>query len=239
MSPFLVDWNGDGLIDLLVGTGTILFYLNTGSNKNDPIFTRQNDTNNPFKDIPADSISSPALGDLNNDGRLDLIIGTWAGTIQYYSNNGTGFVAKNSPTDPFYLVTSNSASLTEGVAKPSLVDMNDDGKLDLVCGGRNGKIQYYKNIGTKTDAKFEHQSGSDNPFNDIFVFPSSPTLGDLNADGIMELIVGEYNGKLLFYSSSRCSPNPTCNSRGTCVFSSFSSSSCQNCANSAGSQWYV
>lgn len=39
--PFMVDWDGDGLNDLIIGqfiSGKVLFYPNSGSN-NDPVFT--------------------------------------------------------------------------------------------------------------------------------------------------------------------------------------------------------
>ena len=42
--PFMVDWDGDGVTDLLVGQfspGKVSFYKNTGTNQN-PVFTFSN-----------------------------------------------------------------------------------------------------------------------------------------------------------------------------------------------------
>lgn len=94
-SPFLADLNTDGLMDLIVGGGGSVFYFsNTGTNTN-PVFGNSAPGGfNPFENIRAAGTSAtdlftPSLVDLNSDSKLDLVLGTEAGTIQYYINTGT------------------------------------------------------------------------------------------------------------------------------------------------------
>jgi hypothetical protein len=39
-------------------------------------------------------------------------------------------------------------------AAPQLIDMDQDGLIDIVCGKRNGTLSYYKNTGSASDASF-------------------------------------------------------------------------------------
>ena len=97
VSPFLADLNTDGLMDLIVGCGDIVLYFsNTGTNTN-PVFTIRTGGSNPFENIKAVGATaaslaptaSPSLVDLNFDSKLDLVLGTATGKIQYYINTGT------------------------------------------------------------------------------------------------------------------------------------------------------
>ena len=97
VSPFLADLNTDGLMDLIVGCGGIVLYFsNTGTNT-DPVFTNRTGGSNPFENIKVVGATtaslvptaSPSLVDLNFDSKLDLVLGTATGKIQYYINTGT------------------------------------------------------------------------------------------------------------------------------------------------------
>ena len=58
------------------------------------------------------------------------------------------------------------------------------GDLDLVVGGEDGRLKYFKNTGSSTKPEFEERTESENPFDGIDVGSSSaPALGDLDGDG--------------------------------------------------------
>ena len=78
--PALLDYDGDGDLDLLMGAeeGGIAYYRNDGS-KREPKYVLD-----PTVRIPTPPISAPAFGDLNGDGRPELIIGTGVGGLLYF-----------------------------------------------------------------------------------------------------------------------------------------------------------
>ena len=90
-------------------------------------------------------------------------------------------------------------------ASPQLIDVNRDNKLDLLCGRSNGKLNYYKNIGTVSNPFFSADSAN-YFFGNVNVIPinvsngfSFPCLFD--NDGSYELFVGSANGKIYHYNN--------------------------------------
>lgn len=148
--PRLVDLNGDNLLDLIVATGNrwlaplqssslLYYYENTGTLSN-PIFNLQ-DTN--FADLARYNLGKelvPAFGDLDQDGDQDMIVGTAAGELHHFENTGTRLA-------PAYtLKTANLNGADVGAnAAPYLVDIDDDGTLDLFVGNEAGSIYYFSN----------------------------------------------------------------------------------------------
>ena len=62
------------------------------------------------------------------------------------------------------------------------------GDLDLVRGGFDGKVRFYENVGSVTEAVFEQREDQANPFDGIDVsYSSTPALGDIDGDGDLEV----------------------------------------------------
>ncbi len=178
-TPVLLDYDADGIKDLVIGnlkmttgdssyvTGLTLF-RNTGTTSN-PSFDLITED---FANLNAMNLQGqifPAFGDLDNDGDQDMILGLDDGKLMYFENNaGPGVpVAFANPVYPYM-----SLSLDVGQAStPQLFDLNKDGLLDLIIGGKNGIIKYYKNAGTPSVAVF-------NPV------PTKDTLGNINVQTI-------------------------------------------------------
>ncbi|WP_369178915.1 FG-GAP-like repeat-containing protein [Candidatus Thiodubiliella endoseptemdiera] len=214
-SPILVDIDGDGDLDLVVGegNGTLKYYQNTGTTSN-PAYEAKTGDDNPFNGIDVGYVSAPNLADIDGDGDLDLVVGEGNGTLKYYQNTGTtsspAYEVKTGGSNPFNSIDVGNSS------KPTLADIDGDGDLDLVVGERNGTLKYYQNTGTTSSPAYEVKTGGNNPFNGIDVGGySSPTLADIDGDGDLDLVVGKDDGTLKYYYNQQPSsvdeqaPTPT------------------------------
>ena len=143
-------------------------------------------------DLPAAYHYAPAFADIDADGDLDMMLGTWRDKIILYRNEG-------SPTSPqFALADTMLVQLTRGSnSTPALVDIDADGDLDMFVGEGSGKINFYRNTGTASAAVFELESDE---FHGIDVGRRSyPTFVDLDDDGDMDMLLGTENAGLLLY----------------------------------------
>jgi len=144
--------------------------------------------------------TAPLFMDHNNDGLMDLVIGTAGRSIDgimiapalwLYENIGT----ENTPH--FTLVNRDfldmaQFSTTSAHFAPSIGDLDGDEDLDLVIGDNRGRLYYLENL-----------SGSATSFNfAVPVYPAfdikvsawaTPLIYDVDADGLGDLIIGEQN----------------------------------------------
>jgi hypothetical protein len=133
----------------------------------------------------------PAFGDLDGDGKNDMMLGESTGKIHYFKNNGSSnpFQAMTTPNYAVIDVGDNSA--------PTLYDVNGDSLLDLIVGRRDGKFSYYKNLGTKTVPSFLKDS--------VNSFFGNAKVNDATGaiyTGYSSPLVQKENGKLYLYSGS-------------------------------------
>ena len=92
---------------------------------------------------------------------------------------------------------------------PTFADLDADGDLDALIGEYDGILNYYKNTGSSSNPVYSLQTGTANPFNGINVGNySTPTLADLDADGDLDALIGEYDGILNYYKNTGSSSNP-------------------------------
>lgn len=207
-----LDWDGD--LDLIAGAlnGTFKFYRNTGTTLA-AVFTEQTGVNNPLNGfdvngISANGFSTPALGDLDGDGDLDLISGEQEGVLNYHRNTSPpteklGFIPKTGAANPLNGVDLGNASV------PALGDLDGDGDSDLIVGADAGTFFYFKNIGTASAPVFVQQVGTNNPLNGYDVGSYSvPALADLDADGDLDLMSGKSDGTFNYYKNTGTATTP-------------------------------
>ena len=187
-TPAFGDLDADGDLDLILGTWSrnIRYLENDGSGG--PEAYQLRDT--AMVSLPRGSNATPTLGDLDGDGDLDLLIGEASGTINFFRNEGT-------PQSPdFVLVTEDYQDIDVGRRSvPRLVDADGDGLLDLMTGKESGGVLLYRNTGTATDPAWS----LDESFALEIPALSSPTMADLDGDGILDVIAGETAGGVRFF----------------------------------------
>jgi hypothetical protein len=145
--------------------------------------------------------NAPALADLDADGDLDMLVGTWNQGVAFYRNTGTA-------TAPL-LVAENTSflKLTRGSnSTPSLVDIDADGDLDLFIGEASGTLNFYLNEGDASVPDFVLVSDE---YLDIDIGRrSAPTFADLDGDGDFDLIVGREAPGLAYYRNDGTPQEP-------------------------------
>ncbi|MGF1572541.1 MAG: FG-GAP repeat domain-containing protein [Sumerlaeia bacterium] len=142
-------------------------------------------------------INHPALGDLDGDGDLDLLVGTEAGYLVHFKNTGT-------PESPFFErqpVGPLGNGVLQSALAPTLADLDGDGDLDLFIGNEYGNTYFYENIGNATTPQFS-QTGVENPFQIPKVSSNAtPAFADLDGDGLFDLILGDYYGNVTAFTN--------------------------------------
>ncbi len=164
--PVMVDYNVDGLMDIIVSNkeyneqsdfhpSQLALFENTGT-ATEPEFTFVDDN---YLDIPQYGIEStyPSFGDLDNDGDMDLILGEQGGKMHFFRNNAAaGETADWVLEMPSMNDFEGNAIDVGQFATPQLFDVNGDGLLDLIAGEKNGNVNYLENVGSAEEFAFEH-----------------------------------------------------------------------------------
>jgi hypothetical protein len=148
---FAFDWNGDGLLDLIIGTagGEVLFAPNVGTRAK-PVFGEAKPLPAGGKKLEiASGAAAPVVADWDGDGLPDLVVGAEDGSVVWFRNKGTRKEPKLSaantlvPPSPSPWRDDKSRKPNEwGVrARPAVFDWDGDGKLDLLVGDRCGGFE--------------------------------------------------------------------------------------------------
>lgn len=208
------DVDGDQLPDMLVGcaSGKILYWKNTGTSAA-PAFTYQYDT---FAGINIKVPVSPALGDLDKDGDMDLMLGKFNGELNYYTNTSGNYVLTTDTfgninvSDSFYdNVDEQWKMMHNGIAVPLLYDINADGNLDLMVGSFKGSLRLYMDaykyvntVAIETDS-FQYSFIKDTFLNVSYKVQVSPAIGFLDGDSLPDILLGTQRGGMHFWGSQK------------------------------------
>jgi hypothetical protein len=204
--PGVVDWNGDGNQDLVLGlaNGTVQVALNENTAAEprfgmpQPVQVGEPDAK---ADIDVGDRTTLAVVDWNNDGRQDLILGALDGKVRVLLN-----VADSGPPDfrAIQLVQDGTADLADSSGRSSVavVDLNGDGRKDLVLGNTDGQLRFFANVGTDAAPQF---AGSQllqaaGATIDLDGTPRSrPVVAAVNGDDVPDLLVGSLDGTVRLY----------------------------------------
>lgn len=171
------DFNGDGNLDIVTFNSGGANELYVALGRGDGTFQAQSTVSGLIG-----SYSTAAAGDVNGDGKLDLVAGTTGAVVVFTGDGSGGF--------------STGTSYSTGVNSNTSIflnDLNSDGKLDIV------------GVSGSTAATIFNQGGGvfgNGTSYSFFSTLSSVSLVDINGDGILD-IAGRAGSGVTRYLSTR------------------------------------
>jgi FG-GAP-like repeat len=236
-SPFLYDWDNDGLVDLLVGTSgnVILWWQNVGDREAAKFkyrgFVRADggrlevpqapvaeDPNGIFK---ADYYNQPWVGDWDADGLPDILTGGYT-TGRVFVYRATGRDEKGVP-----VLTYGGAVEADGepvdttwAAAPCVYDFDSDGDLDLVTGawwwsgisdppgpGDDDYLMYFRNDGGGGGRRLTR---AELPREGDLPGGqiARPVAVDWDDDGLIDLLVSDASGQVRVFLNRGTATDP-------------------------------
>ena len=217
-AAFYEDINFDNVPDLMVSPN-----LNGSQNtKNNWLYPNNGTVNNPSwgsidsaflvsEMLDIGSAAKPTLVDIDFDGDLDLVVGgkglytapsTYKSRMFLYTNTGTN-------TSPIFTLTDTDLAdagynnLGESLS-PTFGDLDGDYDPDMIVGTETGQLFYYENTGNFTAHSYTYRGSLQSI--DVGNF-AAPTLGDIDGDGDLDLLVGNEIGTIAFYEFTGTLPN--------------------------------
>jgi PKD repeat protein len=171
--PAVGDLEGDGEPEVVAGSedGNVYVWRANGS---------------PVAGWPQDAgstaIKYPVLGDLDGDGRLEVVAGAGDGNVYAWHADGT-------PMAGWPQATGDAIS-----GLPALGDLDGDQELEVVAGSWDGNVYAWHADGSLV-AGWPQLTGP-SPYGDGSWVIGSVALGDVDADGGLEAVVGAADGKV-------------------------------------------
>jgi hypothetical protein len=225
-APAFVDYNGDGLMDLVIATRANLYggysydhlelYKNIGTVKK-AVYQKVDED---FASLAKYKLAylAPTFADIDGDGRPDMMLGRQEGKLMYYKN-----VADSGGTLQMKLVSMQYQGMrTGGYSTPCLAHISNDSLFDLVVGRDSGTFVYYKNTGTKKSPQFKKITDSfghvftstfyysnykydknnkliDSTRYENYIGRSAPVIADIDHDGKLDMVSGSFTGEMYFW----------------------------------------
>ena len=148
-------------------------------------------------------VSAPAIADLDGDGKLEIVFATWSGTVYVINAKGQDLpgwprrlpLIPSCSLDPSKLTPPPCMDTAHDFARgtfgaPVIIDMNKDGRPEIVVGAFDGNIYVFKSDASALDgfpvALVARSTATPGPSRIM----STPTVVDLNGDGIPEIMSG-------------------------------------------------
>lgn len=207
-----------GRVDILIGNynGEIFLLKNEGT-PNRPIYRQPVD----FARVTLPTterggrrwgnLFAPIMFDWDSNGRPDLLIGEGsysANNIHLALNQGTAAAPKFVEAQRMVLAFGDGREQLS----PAIVDYNGNGKPDLLVAARDGKIGVHLHPDTpwKPGDELKFSSFIPGPGGRELTLGGSATIaaGDLNGDGLFDIVAGRPNGRLSIVLNSGTKTEP-------------------------------
>lgn len=221
-SPNIVDFDGDGDLDILCGEflDGFTYFHNTGTAKA-PVYA---DGIRLPHHMHVQMITPTAI-DWDQDGDQDLIVGDEDGRVAFMEHTGVideqgvpRFLA------PKYFQQEADDLKFGALSTPVGVDWDNDGDEDIISGNTAGNIAFFENLDgkpapkwatpvlLKADEKTIHIQAGPNgsiqgPCEAKWGY-TTQYVADWNHDGLLDIIINSIWGKILWYQNIGCAKEP-------------------------------
>ncbi len=209
--PTLIDLDGDGILDLVIGGyNGLRHYKNVGTTSSpdfvsvDTVFTEVNTL------IGTDP--QPAFVDIDGDGDLDLFVGIGESLLGGPDPGITmGFRNTGTAANPQFTFDN---TLVTGIpdiglnSYPTFADLDSDGDYDLLFGRDLQTFVYYINTGTNQNPIWTQNSTTFNGV-ETTTYWKNPDLVDIDYDGDFDLVYGTADGIMYLYKNIGTASSPS------------------------------
>jgi hypothetical protein len=166
-SPVIEDVDYDGEMEVVVGCGNSRVYAWNHDG------TGMLEANGTFAIVGGGEIAgSPAVADIDANGRHEIIVGSINGNMYAWRGDGTGYL------NPDGLFAEVSLPIW---SSPAIGDLDNNGDLEIVCASWNDSVYAWHHDGNLLSGWPTFAQG------DVW---SSPALGDLDGNGDLEVVIG-------------------------------------------------
>ena len=183
-SPALADINEDSYLEIIIGYDTSPPVLPSGGRLT--VYDRFGNELSGFPRQVDETIwSSPAVGDLDGNGHLEIVVGTgfyWEQMGYHTTHAIYAWDRFGNPLPGWPVYTGGS-----GFSSPALADLDDDGDLEIVIGCNDGKVYAWHHTGVPDNGWPVRPYGGGHlapPF-----VRSSPGVADYDGDGDLEILI--------------------------------------------------
>ncbi|HCN30944.1 MAG TPA: hypothetical protein DIT64_19965 [Verrucomicrobiales bacterium] len=223
----IVDYDGDGMQDLIVGVGDWTeygwdnAYDENGIWKNGPLrgyvyVLRNKGTNaKPDYDKPKKVMAGdrpietygwpcPNFADFDGDGDLDLLCGEFLDGFTYFENTGTRTKPKYALMKRVKADTGKFLTMDLEMITPTAIDWDKDGDLDLIVGDEDGRVAFIENTGAfenKVPLFKEPRYFQQEAHLVKFGALATPVGFDWDGDGDVDILCGNTAGYVAFFEN--------------------------------------
>jgi hypothetical protein len=166
-SPILCDIDRDGRMEVVIA-GTQNLYVKTSDGNRDDYRGFPRKVSGSLQD------SHIAMGDIDNDGKPEIVAGSTDGRLHVWRSDGKYLSGFPIQTGGY-------------VRHVTLGDIDGDGFQEILGGSSDNRVHAWRLNGT--EAKGFPKATSDD-------IETAPTLADIEGDGSLELVVGSNDGQL-------------------------------------------
>lgn len=193
------DIDADGDLDCFYDSSAVKFFRNDGT-ASSPVFLQVVGAGNPLNAL-GDNNAHLEFGDIDDDGDLDCFTShaTIANRLSFFENQGTAAA-------PVFLLVEGAGDPMDGLnvafidGSAALVDIDDDGDLDMFVGGGDGLVTFFRNDGTAASPSFTSVAGAGNPMNGFDGGTlSSLEFADFDGDHDFDATMSDFNNNPLSF----------------------------------------